>query len=407
MYRLTYHVFVVLICYTPVIGIFLPETNFGAGIPDFDAVRLFSFLMLLTAFVETTVHRKIILFHSWILILFLFSLFVFVSVAWSQEHYSISFFQNYFDWVFIRLIIAILAINVFQHYANIKYFYKHVAICVSVMAIVGIVQFFLGLTEATGTVRAFGTFGGPNGFAVFLVLSVPSLLLAMKEQMISRRAGILSISLIICGVLSTVSRKGILGLLLSFLIYMMIQKDYKKVIVLLIAGFFSGIALFSTSFMQQRFERFQKAELEKQVAGRAMMAYAGVQMFMESPIIGLGFKGYNNNFSRFFPESSRKNYDAHNEFATALANYGIIGFSLFCLIFLYPIKFARNQIFRFRNGENTALEKNIAAVCIATTIPLMVSFYFSGAMFYINQYVTSFYYAIVAISFFRQEKEHD
>jgi len=375
-----------------VFGIFLPKTDFGQGIPDFDSVRLFAFLLLLFLSIEIAIYKKLKVLNPWVLILFLFSLFVFASVLWSAESYTFSFFQEYFDWIFIRLIIAIVGINVFQHYENIKKFIKHMAFGVSIMAMIGILQFFLGLTEATGTVRAYGTFGGPNGFAVFLVLSVPFFLFALKENIVSKRIGFFAIVLAILGVLSTVSRKGALGLMLSFLIYFLIQKEFRKFYMLLIIGFFCGVTIFSTQFIQQRFERFHQAELEKQIASRARMAYAGVEMFMESPLIGLGYKGYNRNFGRFFPGSNRKNYDAHNEF---------------CMIFLYPVQRSINRLRGFRQGRVSEVGKNIAAACLAATIPLMVSFYFSGAMFYVNPYVTSLFYSLITISFFNQKKASD
>lgn len=399
---ITYRIYVILICYTPLVGIFLPKTNFGAGIPDFDAVRLFSFLLLLSFIGESAAHRKIKLTNLWILILLFFSVFVFISVSWSQENYSIQFFQEYFDWIFIRLIIAIVGINVFQHLDNIEKFFKHLAASAAIMSVIGITQFALGLTEATGTVRAHGSFGGPNGFAVFLVLTIPSIVFAIQSKVMSKKFSLTALCCVIAGVLSTVSRKGFVAMLASFFIYMFIQKQFKKLFLFISLSIICGAVLFSIQFMQQRFERFQRLEIEREVAGRLELAYAGVKMFLDNPIIGLGYKGYHNNFGRYFSGAGKKNYDAHNEFVTALANYGILGFVLFCLIFIYPVLYSWRVIYRHKIGFQSLVEKNLASICVATTIPLMMSLFFAGAMFYINQYVGSLYYTIVAFAFYKE-----
>ena len=223
----------------------------------------------------------------------------------------------------------------------------------------------------------------------------------------SKKYSLIALGIVITGVFSTVSRKGVVGVFVSLLLYMLLKKQFKKLFIVLFISIFCGLILFNIPFIQQRFERFQKTEIEKQVVSRVAMACAGVKMFLDHPIIGLGFKGYNYNFSKYFPHSWKKHYDAHNEFVTALANYGIIGFTLFLLIFLYPVLYSRNTMKKFKFGQRNLIENDLAIVCIATTLPLMMSFFFAGAMFYVNQFVTPLYYTIIALVFYRESSSLD
>ena len=121
------------------------------------------------------------------------------------------------------------------------------------------------------------------------------------------------------------------------------------------------------------------------------MTYAGLQMYKESPLIGLGYKGYYDNFGKYFPWSSKNKYDAHNIYTTALTNYGLIGFMPFLCIFLYPLSAARKTLKAGNSNISDSTPKDLAIICISSTIPFMISGWFAGGLFYIPALVILFY----------------
>ena len=114
-------------------------------------------------------------------------------------------------------------------------------------------------------------------------------------------------------------------------------------------------------------------------------------MFKTSPIIGLGYKGYYENFAKFYPNPYRKKYDAHNIYITALANFGIIGFIPFIAIFFYPLK----RSLGYLRGENyktiNSRSRKMAIICLTTLVPYMVSGWFSGGMLFSHIGMSLFY----------------
>jgi O-antigen ligase len=103
-------------------------------------------------------------------------------------------------------------------------------------------------------------------------------------------------------------------------------------------------------------------------------------MFRSSPLFGLGYKGYYENYGDFKGEPGRK-YDPHNIFITALTDYGLVGFTLLMCIFIYPLLYSIKIILSGKKGdENSAFE--MAVICITTVIPLMINGFFAGRLLF-------------------------
>jgi O-antigen ligase len=232
----------------------------------------------------------------------------------------------------------------------------------------------IGLISGQEFIRTTGTRGNSNSLAIALVFSIPCLLYAAEKKIISPKLCTASFILITTGVICTVSRKGLIALVLSIILYYFLSKRYKRVLALIIGIAIVSVLLSGVSTVSHRFE---KDELEFHLSGKWAMTLAGWDMFLNNPGAGLGYKGYYDNFRKYFPYSPYKKYDAHNIFITALANYGLLGFLPFIGIFLYPLLLAfkslRNQN-RDPSGLNTS---GFAKIAICSIIPFMV--YGSGA----------------------------
>jgi O-antigen ligase len=371
--------YIMLVCYMPILDNYLPKTSFGPGIPDVGAVRFFSYLIVIAFGIETAITKQNKFFFKWIGIISIFSLITMASVSWSNYSYSPAVIQEIFNTILIPLILAIIGLNIFSERDNIDAFIKNILIAAIILSFINIFQILFFKSLVLGEVRSVGTLGNPNLSAIFLVLIIPCLIYAVEKQIVSRIFGwVVSVSLVV-GIICTVSRKGMATCILAFSLYYFLKGKIKKVfalgfVVVLMTIFLSGYAVISGRFSQEA--------MDKQLSGKWAMTVAGWEMFKESPLIGLGWEGYYENFGRYFQWSSQEKYDAHNEFITALANYGLIGFIPFLCIFLYPLFVARKKL-KADSSENSDNEsKELAIVCISSIIPFMLNGWFAGGLFY-------------------------
>jgi len=390
--------YILLVCYMPILDKILPKTDFGPGIPDIGPVRFFSYLLIVVFGFKLAVKKQARLFSKWVGFIVIFSIVVLASVSWSSYSYTFDLIQRIFDTVLIPLVMVIIGLNLFSERDNIDVYIKNIMIAGFVLSLISMYQLFssglmvvgdVASTETFGNeVRSAGTLGNPNALAIFLVLIIPCIIYAVEKQLVSKKIGWMLSASVVGGIICTISRKGAATGILAFCLYYFLKGKYKKIVVwgivvVILIFFMSGFALFS--------DRFSQDKLDKDLTGKWVMTYAGLQMFKESPLIGLGWRGYYDNFGKYFPYSHWRKYDAHNIFITALTNYGLIGFIPFLGIFLYPVSVARKalQVNNDRIFDSTS--KDLAIVCISSIIPFMLSGWFAGGLFYNQALVVLFY----------------
>ena len=128
------------------------------------------------------------------------------------------------------------------------------------------------------------------------------------------------------------------------------------------------------------------------------MVLAGVDMFKKKPLYGWGYKGYYNSFGRYFKYSVRRKYNAHNNYVTALANYGLLGFIPFMGIFLYPLVKSFGKIW---SNKDLQSEKTLAAITLLSIIfPFMCSAWFAGKLMY-KPVITNLLYVYIVLFLFK------
>ena len=396
IYKISLFLLVLLLCYIPIIDVFVPKTNFGQGIPDLDAVRITSYLLIICFLFECALFKKVRLNNTWLIMIASFVIIKALSPIWSiASPYSIHIAQEIFNSTILPLLIAFIALNILNFQHNIHQYLKHLIYSAVILSVLAIIQQIFGLSTFFGITRAAATMNNPNLLAIYLVAALPGLLFFQKAKIMPRTMSWLYLAVILSGILSTVSRKGTIGAIICFFLFFFLQKQYKKLLLSFLA--FAVIAL-SLSGYAVITERFAGAEIKRQLAGKWRMTLAGLSMFEDRPIIGNGYNGYYQRFSEFFPKNSRKHYDAHNEFVTALANYGIIGFFFFCLIFAYPLMYALPRIKSPPPNNQAHAQSDLAIVSICTLIPFMFSAFYAGYLF--SQVVVVFiFYANTSILF--------
>jgi len=361
----------------PILDIYLPKTNFGPGIPDINATRLISYLLILVFLFDSAIKKRMKLFSKWTFTLIIYSAIVLLSVSWSKYSYSLNVVQKIFNSVFLPLMIAIIALNIFREKYITVPFLKNIIFASVVLSLISMYQFFSRSTTFGEWVRGAATMGNPNALAIFLVLILPLTIYALEKQIIPIMLGFPLLALVAGGILSTLSRKGIITAALTLFIYFFQKRQFKKIAVL---SFCAGMTLLTLAAFSLDPGRLGPDKFDADIGKKWNLTYAGLQMFVTSPIIGLGYEGYYENSPPYtgFPYK----YDAHNIFITALTNYGVIGFIPFLGIFLYPLAISRRTLSNTHNSMQKQHCKNTALICFCSVIPFMVSGYFAGGLFY-------------------------
>jgi O-antigen ligase len=365
---------------------FLPKTSFGAGIPDLDAFRIASYFLLLGSMFHWSIKKDIKLFNRWIFVLAIFYIIVFASVTWSNFSYDKNILRNLFDGSFIPFFIALLSINLFQKENNTKIYIQNIIIAASILALISVGQLALAISTGSSDMRAVGTFTNPNRMAIILVLSIPCLLHAKEHYLMPKFFIWFANISIVAGVICSVSRKGIITMILCFGLYQLLKKRYKQFLYLIIACFVVAVSLSSFTIISGRFETI---EISSAFETKWKMTHAGLKMFVNDPVYGLGYEGYKDNYNKYFPFSSQRRYDAHNMFITALANYGIIGVAPFMAIFLLPLIRSYKTVRKKKDNDDHF--SNMAIICLCSVVPFMINGWFQGGLFYSSVEISLFY----------------
>jgi O-antigen ligase len=194
---------------------------------------------------------------------------------------------------------------------------------------------------------------------------------------------------------------------ITYLLFYYFNNEKNKVILMCILG--GGGFLLLLAYSSTVATRFSQEDVQYNLDAKWNMMMAGLTLFLEKPIIGYGYNGYYENFSRFFKYSWEKNYDAHNEYVTALASYGIIGFIWFVSLFLTPFFDLLKRV-KF-NKPNTqpktiSVDRQFHIMGISLIPPIMMSTFYAGALFKQPVAVISFFAQVAfALAITKQNKE--
>ena len=180
--------FIILVCYVAMINDLLPKTQFGSGIPDIDAFRALSYLLIIGSTIHWAIKKDIRFFNRWLMALLVFYIIVFASVAWSDFNYSANVLRQLFDTTFIPFFIALLALNLFRREDHARLYIKNIIVAAFILSIISVVQMVLGIQQGEMAIRTTATFTNPNELAILLVLTIPWLLYAREKFLLSRTA---------------------------------------------------------------------------------------------------------------------------------------------------------------------------------------------------------------------------
>jgi len=379
---LSYIFFIFSLFYAPVLNPYFPKTHFGAGVPDFGLVEISLILWLLVLALDFMLQLPLRAEENyvgpWLFILGCYTMIVIFSVLWSQETYSAANVRDLFFTVLLPFIFVFLA----RYYVClpdvITGMVCHAMLSCTLLSIISIAHFVIYQGSDIHELRAgFGGLANPNAMAIFLVMNIPVILYGLYKGLCGKKFGLLVLFLITFGICGTISRKGFVTFGMSYLIFLFLSKRYKLLILCVFLFAMMTAVVVSQRYMSQRYTR---ASINKEFTGKWNMTLAGVDMFRKKPLYGWGYKGYYNNFGRYFKYAVRKKYNAHNNYITALADYGLLGFIPFLGIFIYPIMVALRNIW---TRQGMLSNKSLSAIALlAMLLPFMTSAWFAGKLMY-------------------------
>jgi putative inorganic carbon (HCO3(-)) transporter len=242
-----------------------------------------------------------------------------------------------------------------------------------VQAINGVVEFRTGIglggiTPVQGTrVRGTGIFNDPNDLGMTLVMALPFavMLLTTKTRAVWRLAAAAAIVVMLLAIEYTESRGAILGVVAVALVYAG-GRIGRLPAIILAAIVFAGFTMVSPS-------RAGDLDAGEESAQSRIQAWsAGIEMFKQKPIFGVGF-------GRFTEFHERV---AHNSFVHSFAELGIAG--EFCFVgFFYW--FFRSLASLKKSG--TQEQRRWATALQASGVGLMICICFLSRAYVITPYI--------------------
>ena len=292
------------------------------------------------------------------------SLIILAFIFWGLLSYTYAFNKT-------EVIVRVFTfINFYLTYITISVFIKDFSfkeICSFIsLILLAQVSFSIYALDVTTTLRAYdfdlnsklsGVFPNRNITAAIYLVQLPFLIylvLKLKNNFIKLVLFILSIVVIYILFLlaSRTSYVIIAGLLtLNLIFFMLFQRKSKSffksysgyLTLIIILGYISASLFLGTQNTANPINRVQSIFVEEESSSTRIRYYTfAVKDFIANPIIGYGL----GNFKIISIERDKENirsytipYVMHNDFLEVAVELGIIGFTLFLLIFIYPIYF--------------------------------------------------------------------
>lgn len=243
------------------------------------------------------------------------------------------------------------------------------------------VQNTIGMGVNVERGSAGGIYQDPNRFAAVLFLPIAFTFSVINSQ-VSNKYKFLTVILfilLIAGLASTFSRSGFISVALILIIVIALYKNWKFAI---ISGM--GLLVLALAVPELRNALFLNIDRILELFSgsrddsssiRVLLGVAGLSMFFDSYMIGVGFSGYSEWFTNYFTlQESINVYEPHNITYEIMAELGLAGL-LFFLYYLYVLLKTVFANFKFADNEH---EKIISVSLLATFIAYIVFYQFYG-----------------------------
>ncbi len=197
----------------------------------------------------------------------------------------------------------------------------------------------------TSWVRPMSTLFNPAPLASYLLVGLPSAVYIFKSKtLIKKTCGAVVLVINCVCLILTFCRSSFLGLLAMLFFFLLIQKQYKKTLLFVLAA---SILFLLMSVLPYPFNRLSPKGIGIYGTGvfsdyRITRTKMAVNMLKTSPLTGVGLKNFRVLFDKYYPNQNELLYVdyeikiADNMYLTLLAETGILGLGGF-LIFVFML----------------------------------------------------------------------
>ena len=181
------------------------------------------------------------------------------------------------------------------------------------------------------------TIDDPNIFAThfFLPISfVMAVTFEKSQRLIVRILGLFILGILISSVISTFSRSAWVAIFFLVLIQIFLFRQFKPLVILILLGMIAVLFVpyFRMIFtnITERFFNIFAGTSDPSSRARVFLGIGGIKMFLDSFLLGVGFRGFPAVFSHYVSmELTGGITEPHNITYTILAELGLIGFLLY------------------------------------------------------------------------------
>ena len=199
--------------------------------------------------------------------------------------------------------------------------------------------------QGTGRAGAYGMYENHNDYSFIIIQIVPFIFMYFRAEISLVRRAILGLFMMGCviGILMSLSRGGMIALVLEVILIVLIGMQGKRRLLLLPIIAAVGIAAIGFQYAM-RAENQSGYTAEKAESGRIELWKAGINMLKANPLLGVG--------SRRFPENASQYYDlsydmrgkvSHNTFVEIFSGSGLIGFFAFIFFSWFLVRELRKR----------------------------------------------------------------
>jgi putative inorganic carbon (HCO3(-)) transporter len=207
----------------------------------------------------------------------------------------------------------------------------------------------MNIVSGTEGYRIMGTYGDPNFFAQVMVVIIPLALnrLRYEKKIILKVLAAWALAASFLTVVFTFSRGGFLALCSVLGLLVLLRKPPLVAILSGLLILILLIPLLPASYFDRlqtilEYLPFSGADVRTEVSLRGRMSEyeVALRMFMDHPIVGIGYENYANNYLDYSvrlgldPRNTERS--AHSLYLQVLAEQGIIGFLMFVFV-LYSV----------------------------------------------------------------------
>lgn len=229
--------------------------------------------------------------------------------------------------------------------------------------------------------RVTGTESDPNRFATmfFIPLAFTASIILSNAKPLHKFFAFGAFVIMSGGLIVTYSRSAWVGAILMLIIIAWYYRNvklfaYLAIIIVIVLAAFPQFT-FTLLNAAQRFLDITAGASDDSSRIRLLLGIAALNMFLDSFMLGVGFRGFPESFTNYFSvHESIGVIEPHNVVYTVLAELGIVGLILFTFIILKIIRTAWLNV----KLSETDDEKIIALTCFSSIVAYFVFYQFYG-----------------------------